>query len=109
MTNNKKSAGFVFDLVCNLAVAAAAIVLLVALCLTGTNDNVFAFNVLIAVGCGVCALAAVAVVIRAVAVLFSKINRRSPEYKNAIVRTVIMGVILIVAVIGLVWALTLLF
>lgn len=108
MTNNKKSTGFVFDLVCNLTVVAAAIVLIVALCLAGTNDNVVAFNVLITIGCGVCAIVALAVVIRAIIVLFSKINHRSPEYKNAIVRTVVMGLILIVSVIGFVWALMLL-
>lgn len=54
--NNKKSAGAVLDIVCNLTIVAAAIVLLVALCVN--NNNVTAFNVLILVGCAVCALAA---------------------------------------------------
>ena len=46
--NNKKSVGAVLDVVCNLTIVAAAIVLLVALCVN--NNNVTAFNVLILVG-----------------------------------------------------------
>ena len=60
--NNKKSVGAVLDVVCNLTIVAAAIVLLVALCVN--NNNVTAFNVLILVGCAVCALAAIVVLVR---------------------------------------------
>lgn len=107
--SNKKSAGSVFDLVCNLIIAAAAVLLLVALFLTGSTDNVPLFNTLVAVGCGVCAVVSLIVLISAVIVLFSKINHRSPEYKIAVTRTVIMAIILIVAVIGFIWAMTLIF
>jgi hypothetical protein len=37
--------------------------------------------------------------------LCSKINHRSPEYKNAIINTVIMGVIFAVALFGFIYAL----
>ena len=100
--NNKKSAGAVLDIVCNLTIVAAAIVLLVALCVN--NNNVTAFNVLILVGCAVCALAAIVVLVRAIMVLYGKLNHRSPEYKNAITRTVFMGIVFALSVLGLVYA-----
>lgn len=99
--NNKKSVGAVLDVVCNLTIVAAAIVLLVALCV---NNNVTAFNVLILVGCAVCALAAIVVLVRAIIVLCGKLNHRSPEYKNAITRTVFMGIVFALSVLGLVYA-----
>lgn len=100
--NNKKSAGAVLDIVCNLTIVAAAIVLLVALCVN--NNNVTAFNVLILVGCAVCALAAIVVLVRAIMVLCGKLNHRSPEYKNAITCTVFMGIVFALSVLGLVYA-----
>ena len=102
MANNKKSTGAILDLVCNLAIVAAAIVLIVALCVN--NNNVIAFNVLVLVGCAVCVLAAVVVLIRAITVLCGKLNHRSPEYKNAITRTVFMGIVFALSVLGLIWA-----
>ena len=100
--NNKKSGGAVLDVVCNLTFVAAAIVLLVALCVN--NNNATAFNVLILVGCAVCALAAIVVLVRAIMVLCGKLNHRSPEYKNAITRTVFMGIVFALSVLGLVYA-----
>ena len=97
--NNKKSVGAVLDIVCNLTIVAAAIVLLVALCVN--NNNAIAFNVLILVGC---ALAAIVVLVRAIIVLCGKLNHRSPEYKNAITRTVFMGIVFALSVLGLVYA-----
>ena len=94
--NNKKSVGAVLDVVCNLTIVAAAIVLLVALCVN--NNNVTAFNVLILVGC------AIVVLVRAIMVLCGKLNHRSPEYKNAITRTVFMGIVFALSVLGLVYA-----
>lgn len=102
MANNKKSIGAVLDVVCNLAIVAAAIVLIVALCVN--NNNVTAFNVLILLGCAVCVLAAVVVLCRSIAVLFGKLNHRSPEYKNAITRTVFMGIVFALSVLGVVWS-----
>ena len=106
--DNKKSAGSVFNLVCKTVIFAAAILLFVALCLSGSSDNVQTFNLLVTIGCGVCLFASLLLLISNIVVLFSKINHRSPEYKSAIAGTVIMAVILVVAIIGFVWALSLL-
>lgn len=108
MSTNKKTSRFGYETLYTLLMLAAAIVIIVALCLSGNSDNYSIFNILMAVGCGVYALASVMALIKSIIVLFSKINHRAPEYKRAITITVVTGLILIVSVFGLVWALTLL-
>jgi len=102
----KKGIKLSLDLVCNCALVIGAIVLIVALALSG--DYVKAFNVLVIVACAIYVLASLALVIKAIMVIVDKkVNRRSPEYKGAIKTLVVMGLIFAVAVFGLVWVLTL--
>lgn len=104
----KKSSRFGYSFVCNLLLLLAGIVIIVALCFSGNPDNVNVFNTLMIVGCGIYVLASVMTLIKSVAVLFGKINHRSPEYKQAITVTVFMVIVLAVAAFGLIWAITLL-
>ncbi len=108
MSTNKKTSKFGYETFYTLLMLAAAVVIIVALCLSGNSDNYNVFNVLMAVGCGIYALSSVMALIKSIIVLFSKINHRAPEYKRAITVTIVTGLILVVSVFGLVWALTLL-
>lgn len=82
--------------ICDFLMVGGAIVLLVGL---------FTQVIVITVGLGIYILATLIALFRSIKVLFSKINKRSPEYRNAIVNTVIMGVILVLAVFGFVYSL----
>ncbi len=82
--------------VCDFLMLAGAIVLLV---------GIFVSNVVITVGLGIYLVASALAIFRSARVLLSKINRRSPEYKNAIINTVIMGVIFVLALFGFIYAL----
>lgn len=82
--------------ICDFLMLGGAIVLLVGL---------FVSEIVIAVGLGIYLAASCLAIFRSVRVLCSKINHRSPEYKNAIVNTVIMGVIFALALFGFIYAL----
>lgn len=82
--------------ICDLLMLGGAIVLFV---------GIFVSDLVIAVGLGIYLAASALAIVRSVLVLASKINRRSPEYKNAIINTVIMGVIFLVALFGFIYAL----
>ena len=82
--------------ICDFLMLAGAIVLFV---------GIFVSNVVITVGLGIYIVAAALAIFRSARVLLSKINRRSPEYKNAIINTVIMGVIFVLALFGFIYAL----
>ena len=98
----KYSKSYILTIISNTLMVLGALALIVALFLT---DKVTADTILIAVACGVLALAFCVSLIRTVPVLFSKINHRSPEYKNAILFTIIAGVCFALAVFGLIFAL----
>ena len=82
--------------ICDFLMLGGAIVLLV---------GIFVSDLVIAVGLGIYLAATALAIFRSVRVLFSKINHRSPEYKNAIINTVIMGVIFALALFGFIYAL----
>ena len=82
--------------ICDFLMLGGAIVLLV---------GIFVSDLVIAVGLGIYLAATALALFRSVRVLFSKINHRSPEYKNAIINTVIMGVIFALALFGFIYAL----
>lgn len=82
--------------ICDFLMLAGAVVLIVGLCTT---------EIVLTVGFGVYAVAAVLAIIRAIKVLTSKINHRAPEYKNAIVSTCVMGAIFALTVFGFIWSL----
>lgn len=82
--------------ICDFLMVGGMIVMIVGLCTA---------EIVITVGMGIFILASVLALFRSVRVLFSKINHRSPEYKNAIINTVIMGIIFALAVFGFVWSL----
>lgn len=79
----------------DLLMLGGAIVLLVGL---------FTANIIITVGLCIYALAAAIAIFRSVKVLTSKINKRSPEYKAAIVNTVVMGIIFVLTVFGIIYS-----
>ena len=81
--------------VCDLVMLAGFVLLIVGLC---TNDSVLLAGVI-----GYAVGAAMSVV-RCCLVLFSKkINHRDPVYKSAIINVCIMGVLLALAVFGIIW------
>ncbi len=82
--------------ICDFLMLGGAIVLLV---------GIFVSDIVITVGLGIYLAATALAIFRSVRVLCSKINRRSPEYKNAIINTVIMGLIFVLALLGFVYAL----
>ena len=82
--------------VCDFLMVGGAIVLLV---------GIFVSEIVIAVGMGIYLAATALAIFRSVRVLCGKINHRSPEYKNAIINTVIMGLIFALALFGFIYAL----
>lgn len=82
--------------ICDLLMLAGAIVLLV---------GIFVSEIVITVGLGIYLVATALAIYRSVRVLCSKINHRAPEYKSAIVNTVIMGLIFALALAGFIYAL----
>lgn len=81
--------------ICDFLMLGGAIVLLV---------GIFVSEIVIAVGMGIYLCATALAIFRSVRVLCSKINHRSPEYKNAIINTVIMGLIFVLALFGFIYA-----
>ena len=60
--------------------------------------------VLLYIGLAIYIVGCVVALVRTISVLVSKkINHRSPEYKSAIVNTVVMGAILALAIFGLIY------
>ncbi|MCI8459137.1 MAG: hypothetical protein HFE46_05685 [Clostridia bacterium] len=82
--------------ICDFLMLGGAIVLIV---------GIFVSEIVITVGLAIYLVATGLAIFRSVRVLCSKINHRSPEYKNAIINTVIMGVIFAVALFGFIYAL----
>lgn len=82
--------------ICDFLMLGGAIVLFV---------GIFVSDLVITIGLGIYLVAIALAIFRSVRVLFSKINHRSPEYKNAIINTVIMGVIFVLALFGFIYAL----
>lgn len=89
-------ADFGLKQICDFLMVAGAVVIIVGLCTK---------QIVLTVGLGIYIAASLIALGRSVKVLFSKINHRAPEYKNAIVNTVIMGLILALAVFGFIWSL----
>lgn len=89
--------------ICDMMMVAGAILLIVGLSISAASLSAS----LIVLGVGLCIyiVASGLAIVRAVLVLTSKINHRAPEYKRAIVNTVIMGVIFALAVFALIYLL----
>lgn len=81
--------------ICDFLMLGGAIVLLV---------GIFVSELVITVGLGIYLVATALAIYRSVRVLCSKINHRAPEYKNAIINTVIMVVIFALALFGFIYA-----
>ena len=81
--------------ICDFLMLGGAIVLIV---------GIFVSEIVITVGLAIYLVATGLAIFRSVRVLCSKINHRSPEYKNAIINTVMMGVIFAVALFGFIYA-----
>ena len=86
--------------ICDMMMVAGAILLIV-----GLSISLSASLIVLGVGLGIYIVASGLAIVRAVLVLTSKINHRAPEYKRAIVNTVIMGVIFALAVFALIYLL----
>ncbi len=90
--------------VCDILMLLGAIMLIVGLFVA--IGNVSVSELLLLIGLAIYVAASALAVLRAVLVLVNKeINHRSPEYKRAILNTVIMGLILALALFGLIWLL----
>lgn len=89
--------------ICDMMMVAGAILLIVGLSISAASLS--ASLIVLGVGLGIYIVASGLAIARAVLVLTSKINHRAPEYKRAIVNTVIMGVIFALAVFALIYLL----
>ena len=82
--------------ICDLLIFASAVVIIVGLC---TLDAVAA------VGFGLFAAACLLAIFRAVKTMAKKgVNKRSAEYKNAMINAIIMCVLLALAVLGILYS-----
>lgn len=96
-------ANFGLKQICDMLMIAGAIVLLVALIMSGSVLDVSVL--LLKIGTGIYIVASVLALVTTVKVLVGKtVHHRSPEYKRAIINTVVAGIILAVAVFGFVGA-----
>ena len=89
--------------ICDMMMVAGAILLIVGLSISAASLS--ASLIVLGVGLGIYIVASGLAIVRVVLVLTSKINHRAPEYKRAIVNTVIMGVIFALAVFALIYLL----
>jgi hypothetical protein len=111
MANNKKEnifkryfVPFGLSQVCDILMLLGAIMLIVGLFVA--IADVAVSELLLLIGLCIYIAASALAILRAVLVLVNKqINHRAPEYKRAIVNTVIMGVIFALAVFALIWLL----
>ncbi len=92
--------GFGLRQICDILMLTGAILLIVGLSIC--RVALPASKIILAVGLGIYIVVAALAITRAVLVLVSKINHRAPEYKRAIVNTVIMSVIFVLAVVAFV-------
>lgn len=83
--------------VCDIVLLIAAIVVIVGMSIYKTTDTV------LIVGLALFLAGSLLAVYRSSKILFSGINKRSPEFKSAIVNTAIMGVVTVIAILGLVF------
>lgn len=86
--------------ICDITMLVGAVLLIVGLFVSLASLS--ASLVILGVGLGIYIVASVLSIVRCVFVLISKINHRAPEYKRAIVNTVIMSVILVLSIVALV-------
>ena len=111
MKKNKKPnifaryfANFGLRQICDILMVLGALTLLVGLFVS--ISAVRASVVILIVGLCIYIVGCIVALVRTVSVLVNKkINHRSPEYKKAIVNTIIMGLIFALAVFGLVYIL----
>ena len=93
--------GFGLRQICDITMILGAVTLIVGLFVSLASLTVSI--IILGVGLGIYVIASALAVLRAVLVLVSKINHRSPEYRRAIANTVIMSVVFALAVFGLVY------
>ena len=86
---------------CDIAMLASAITIFVGIFVSWNMGN----NWVAVIGMIVYALACTVAIIRALSVMFKKdVNKRDPEYKTAVINVCIMGVLLILAIFGIIAA-----
>lgn len=83
--------------ICDILLFVAAITVIVGMIVYKSTD------VVLIVGISLFLAGALLAVYRSSRILLSGINKRSPEFKSAMVNTIIMGVITVVAILGLVF------
>ena len=88
---------FGLNQLCGLLMFCAAILLIIGLCLYKTAP------VLILIGFIIFGLCAIMMIFKMVKVLLGGLNKRSPEYKSAVVNLVLMCLILAISVFGVIW------
>lgn len=80
--------------ICDILMLTGAILALVG---AFVNENVLLAGLIVFLAGNIVTL------VKNVLVLFSKINRKSPEYKNAIVNTCVAGAMFLIALFGLIY------
>lgn len=97
-------ANFGLRQICDILMVLGALTLLVGLFVSISSYP--ASKVILTIGLCIYVVGCIVALVRTISVLVNKkINHRSPEYKKAIVNTVIMGVIFALAVFGLIYIL----
>lgn len=89
--------------ICDIAMLLGAILLIVGLFVS--LGSLKAAYILLGIGLGVYIVACALSLVRTIKTIVTIDNHRNPEYKKAIVNTVIVAVILAVAIFGLVYLL----
>ena len=80
--------------ICDFLMLGGAVVLIVGL---------FNMKTVLMVGLGIYVVASALAIVRSTVVLVSGINHRAPEYKNALINVIIMGVIFALALFGFIF------
>ena len=89
--------------ICDIAMLLGAVLVLVGLFVA--LGSLKASHIILGIGLGVYIVATALSLVRTITVLVTVKNHRNPEYKRAIVNTVIMGIIFAIAVFGFVYLL----
>ena len=89
--------------ICDLTMVLGAVLLLVGLFVS--LGSLSASLVILGVGLGVYIVATALALVRTITVLVTVKNHRNPEYKRAVINTVIMAIIFAIAVFGLIYLL----
>ena len=91
--------------ICDLLILAGAITMIVGIVISVNEQTGLKGNLVAIIGFCIYALACLIAIFRSLTVILQKnINKRDPEYKSALVNACIMGVLLLLAIFGIIAA-----